>query len=403
MGKPLPELTPMPLPKTFMPTPTPPGATYGTPKPNFKDGGHLTKKRKTGDDDEVSDEAVPSAPKKSAPDVEDGTAGDSQADGSADGVEASEGYVVPVKTWDDNVEPIGIEYVKRLKSEDGNTRFFCKICTCTVGDPASREQHIRGKKHKMAYKKKVDPTYVVGDSGAAISPPPPPPNFSRGPRGFRPPGPHPNAYGDFGPSPGWGPRYGPPQRYPSYGFHPYFEPHPPPYPFYGPLFGPPFPQRFGPPFPHRYGPPRPDPYFYPPSDPYYHPYYPPMYRMPPRHGMRPPMRPTMQPPIRPQQRPPTKEGPSTSRTEASLAFPSEQPTFEQENVQQDSGMDDVPPGRHGRGPGYYHHPCEPPEQYGPQGHYGPPPPGPPHFAPHFHPMEREDQEVPERSSRSWSI
>ena len=275
LGKPVPELSLRPLPKTSLVTPTPGSAVKvsGTPRINFVDGGNSSTNKNT---DDALDESHPAK----ATSTEDGELADTGSSARPpkpppnNPVETADGYVVPSKTWDESVEPIGIEHVKTETGEDGRPSFFCTICDCKIGDPASREQHVRGKKHKFQYMKKIDRKYPAENPNTFPDKKPsrlvagqvmPPPRFfgyspyARRPQGYPS---HPNYYGGYGGMPypgyGWSPRipgspyaprayYGPPsgQYYPpSYGY-----PHAaPPFDYYWP---PPYPPRHAYPYyPH---------------------------------------------------------------------------------------------------------------------------------------------------------
>lgn len=39
--------------------------------------------------------------------------------------------------------------------------FNCKLCECKFNDPNAKEMHMKGRRHRLSYKKKVDPSLVV--------------------------------------------------------------------------------------------------------------------------------------------------------------------------------------------------------------------------------------------------
>lgn len=39
--------------------------------------------------------------------------------------------------------------------------FVCKLCDCKFSDPNAKEMHMKGRKHRLAFKKKVDPELKV--------------------------------------------------------------------------------------------------------------------------------------------------------------------------------------------------------------------------------------------------
>lgn len=39
--------------------------------------------------------------------------------------------------------------------------FNCKLCECKFSDPNAKEMHMKGRKHRLQFKKKVDPKLKV--------------------------------------------------------------------------------------------------------------------------------------------------------------------------------------------------------------------------------------------------
>ncbi|KAL0270754.1 UNVERIFIED_CONTAM: hypothetical protein PYX00_008051 [Menopon gallinae] len=74
----------------------------------------------------------------------------------ADGTEATE-----MDSSEPDIEPVGQDYIEELKSEDGKIVFNCKLCECKFNDPNAKEMHMKGRRHRLQYKKKVDPQLVV--------------------------------------------------------------------------------------------------------------------------------------------------------------------------------------------------------------------------------------------------
>ncbi|XP_043276841.1 zinc finger RNA-binding protein isoform X2 [Venturia canescens] len=59
-------------------------------------------------------------------------------------------------------QPVGQEYIEENKSEDGKIiSFNCKLCECRFNDPNAKDMHMKGRRHRFAYKKKVNPDLVV--------------------------------------------------------------------------------------------------------------------------------------------------------------------------------------------------------------------------------------------------
>ncbi|XP_075831472.1 zinc finger RNA-binding protein 2 isoform X6 [Microtus pennsylvanicus] len=61
-----------------------------------------------------------------------------------------------------DIEPVGTEYVEEVRSEEGKViRFRCKLCECSFNDRNARDMHLTGRRHRLQYRKKVDPTLPV--------------------------------------------------------------------------------------------------------------------------------------------------------------------------------------------------------------------------------------------------
>ncbi|XP_057305924.1 zinc finger RNA-binding protein-like isoform X2 [Hydractinia symbiolongicarpus] len=59
-------------------------------------------------------------------------------------------------------EPVGETYVEDIKSDVGKIiGFKCTLCDCRFNDLVARNAHIKGRRHRLNYKKKVDPKLVV--------------------------------------------------------------------------------------------------------------------------------------------------------------------------------------------------------------------------------------------------
>ncbi|CAF0974114.1 unnamed protein product [Brachionus calyciflorus] len=63
-----------------------------------------------------------------------------------------------------NNEPIGREYIE-TRMEGKILTFYCKLCDCKFNDPNAKDMHTKGRRHRLAYKKKVDPSLVVDMKG----------------------------------------------------------------------------------------------------------------------------------------------------------------------------------------------------------------------------------------------
>merc|ERR1719367_1668478 len=60
------------------------------------------------------------------------------------------------------VQPVGGDYIEEVKNETGKViSFNCKLCDCKFNDPNAKVMHMKGRRHRLQYKKKVDPELVV--------------------------------------------------------------------------------------------------------------------------------------------------------------------------------------------------------------------------------------------------
>ncbi|XP_058792021.1 zinc finger RNA-binding protein isoform X1 [Phymastichus coffea] len=82
---------------------------------------------------------------------------DSKIDEADDGTEEQ-------ATDEKDIQPVGQEYIEENKSEDGKIiSFNCKLCECRFNDPNAKDMHTKGRRHRFAYKKKVNPNLVVDE------------------------------------------------------------------------------------------------------------------------------------------------------------------------------------------------------------------------------------------------
>ncbi|XP_028857212.1 zinc finger RNA-binding protein isoform X2 [Denticeps clupeoides] len=77
---------------------------------------------------------------------------DAQSDDDDGGIGSSQG----------DVQPVGHAYVEEVRNEDGKViRFHCKLCECSFNDPNAKDMHLKGRRHRLQYKKKVNPELPV--------------------------------------------------------------------------------------------------------------------------------------------------------------------------------------------------------------------------------------------------
>lgn len=75
---------------------------------------------------------------------------------------ATEEAVEEAAVDEKDIQPVGQEYIEENKSEDGKIiSFNCKLCECRFNDPNAKDMHMKGRRHRFAYKKKVNPDLVV--------------------------------------------------------------------------------------------------------------------------------------------------------------------------------------------------------------------------------------------------
>ncbi len=51
----------------------------------------------------------------------------------------------------DDVEPVGREYIEMIP-EGKIITFHCKLCDCKFNDPNAKDMHLKGRRHRLAYK-----------------------------------------------------------------------------------------------------------------------------------------------------------------------------------------------------------------------------------------------------------
>lgn len=60
------------------------------------------------------------------------------------------------------IQPVGQDYIEEIKNDEGKViSFNCKLCECRFNDPNAKEMHMKGRRHRLQYKKKVNPDLVV--------------------------------------------------------------------------------------------------------------------------------------------------------------------------------------------------------------------------------------------------
>ncbi|XP_053671806.1 zinc finger RNA-binding protein 2 [Anopheles nili] len=96
-------------------------------------------------------EPTPSADEKK----DGGTGGEASEGGGAGGGGGTE-------SSEESVRPVGSEFIEEIKDDEGKlVSFSCKLCECKFNDPNAKEMHMKGRRHRLQYKKKVQPDLVV--------------------------------------------------------------------------------------------------------------------------------------------------------------------------------------------------------------------------------------------------
>ncbi|KAM4707706.1 zinc finger RNA-binding protein 2 [Discoglossus pictus] len=63
---------------------------------------------------------------------------------------------------ENDVQPVGHDYIEEVCNEEGKmVRFHCRLCECSFNDPNAKDMHLKGRRHRLQYKKKVNPQLPV--------------------------------------------------------------------------------------------------------------------------------------------------------------------------------------------------------------------------------------------------
>lgn len=63
---------------------------------------------------------------------------------------------------EEDAEPVGEDHVEEVKSDTGKViGYKCNLCDCRFNDTVAKAAHVKGRRHRLAYKKKVDPKLQV--------------------------------------------------------------------------------------------------------------------------------------------------------------------------------------------------------------------------------------------------
>jgi len=71
-------------------------------------------------------------------------------------------------TIDNSMKLIGEEYIEITFDETRKPIVFhCKLCDCKFNDANAKDAHLKGKRHRLSYRKKVDPNFQVDQNPSA--------------------------------------------------------------------------------------------------------------------------------------------------------------------------------------------------------------------------------------------
>ncbi|XP_061883719.1 zinc finger RNA-binding protein isoform X1 [Entelurus aequoreus] len=61
-----------------------------------------------------------------------------------------------------DIQPVGHDYIEEVCNSEGKViRFHCKLCECSFNDPNAKNMHLKGRRHRLQYKRKVNPELPV--------------------------------------------------------------------------------------------------------------------------------------------------------------------------------------------------------------------------------------------------
>jgi len=133
-----------------------PKAVTGSPKINFLGGNYLNSmngSKQAGAGDNV---VVASSPTEK------------EIDTPITAAVATETALSVVAQWEEEkiIQPVGQDYVEELRGPDGKINGFnCRLCDCRFNDVNAKDMHLKGRRHRLMYKKKVDPNLIVESKG----------------------------------------------------------------------------------------------------------------------------------------------------------------------------------------------------------------------------------------------
>ncbi|CAF3838809.1 unnamed protein product [Rotaria sordida] len=66
---------------------------------------------------------------------------------------------------ENSINLVGLEYIE-ISYDNTNTprSYYCKLCDCKFNDSNTKDAHLKGKRHRLSYKKKVNPSFQVDNN-----------------------------------------------------------------------------------------------------------------------------------------------------------------------------------------------------------------------------------------------
>jgi zinc finger RNA-binding protein len=96
--------------------------------------------------------------------------GTNLATADADKTAAEKDAVEAALEAEANIHPVGEEFVDSKFDPKGKLlEYHCRLCDCSFSDPNAKAVHTKGRRHRLAYKAKVDPKLKVEMKGSTIS------------------------------------------------------------------------------------------------------------------------------------------------------------------------------------------------------------------------------------------
>nr|CAG4650025.1 EOG090X037N [Sida crystallina] len=151
-----------------------PKMVSGTPKMNFLGGNYLnslTGPKAAGSGGAPTSAAAGGgsvAPASAAGSAASAKASEKDKETPMTAAAATETALSVVAQWEEDkvIQPVGQDYVEELNGPDGKIiGFNCRLCDCRFNDVNAKDMHLKGRRHRLMFKKKVDPSLLVESKG----------------------------------------------------------------------------------------------------------------------------------------------------------------------------------------------------------------------------------------------